>query len=134
MEELEELRRREKFEKMQGGEGHARSAVERFGEEGFRFFNDIHLIQGGELAFGANRQKATSSINKEVEETVIKSTKTMKTHGQHVAKGAKTKKFNENICIATKCDFEDGKLNCIQFTLNIFCHHYMKYKFNSILL
>nr|CDJ90931.1 unnamed protein product [Haemonchus contortus] len=90
------------------GEGSsAKSATERFGEEGFK---------GGRAAFGSQKQVP----REEIEETVIKSTKT--SSGQNHAKGTKTQKFSESICSATKCDFENGNT----------CHYKDAYQSQSI--
>ncbi|VDM55354.1 unnamed protein product [Angiostrongylus costaricensis] len=86
----------------------AKSAIERFGEEGFK---------GGNAAFDSAKSEG---INRNVEEAVIKSTKT--STGQNVAKGTKTQMFSESICSATKCDFENGNT----------CHYKDAYQSQSI--
>lgn len=101
-EELESLRLKEKNNGAGGvSEGQLKAASERFGEGGFR---------GGESAFGNHKAAGPTgtAIGKEGEVHVIESVKTPKTHGQPLAKGAKTKKFSESICQSTKCDFEGG--------------------------
>ncbi|KAK6058451.1 hypothetical protein COOONC_03977, partial [Cooperia oncophora] len=71
---------------------------------------------GGSSAFGSQKQV----VREEIEETVIKSTKT--SSGQNHAKGTKTQKFSETICSATKCDFENGNT----------CHYKDAYQSQSI--
>ncbi|CAD6188715.1 unnamed protein product [Caenorhabditis auriculariae] len=114
--EQESAKKREKLERIQGGEGHLVPASERFGSQGFR---------GGEKAFGGSSDGSASGGSwgaagaKEsvqvwpgnaavgtdhAEETVFTSVKTAKLpDGKIVAKGAKTADFSESICNATKC-------------------------------
>ncbi|KJH40864.1 hypothetical protein DICVIV_13175 [Dictyocaulus viviparus] len=90
----------------------AKSALERFGEEGFK---------GGNAAFKSQKSVVNAkTAGPYVEETVIKSTKT--SSGQNVAKGTKTQSFSESICSATKCDFESGNT----------CHYKDAYQSQSI--
>ncbi|KAE9414660.1 hypothetical protein Angca_001912 [Angiostrongylus cantonensis] len=86
----------------------AKSAIERFGEEGFK---------GESAAFDSTK---SDGIHRNVEEAVIESTKT--STGQNVAKGTKTQMFSESICSATKCDFENGNT----------CHYKDAYQSQSI--
>ncbi|KAJ1357531.1 hypothetical protein KIN20_015701 [Parelaphostrongylus tenuis] len=86
----------------------AKSAIERFGEGGFK---------GGNAAFNSPKSEG---ISHNAEETVIKSTKT--STKQNTLKGTKTQMFSESICSATKCDFENGNT----------CHYKDAYQSQSI--